>query len=126
MTNQAKPTLATSHADLLHVLNELVERDRAEAAECEFTDDEMSWLEEGRRAIANARALAATEFAEEIAISWHIDDVREIRPDLTDEQCREVLQQAERRHDASVGINWEVLAIHADDLFPKESEAQEP
>ena len=125
MTNQAKPTLATSHADLLHVLNELVERDRAEAAECEFTDDEMSWLEEGQRAIANARALASTELADEIAISWHIDDVREIRPDLTDEQCREVLQQAERRHDASVGINWEVLAIHADDLFPNESEAQE-
>ncbi|MGP8268402.1 MAG: hypothetical protein ACLQOQ_20885 [Beijerinckiaceae bacterium] len=125
MTNQAKPTLATSHADLLHVLNELVERDRAEAAECGFTDDEMSWLEEGQRAIANARALASTELADEIAISWHIDDVREIRPDLTDEQCREVLQQAERRHDASVGINWEVLAIHADDLFPNESEAQE-
>jgi hypothetical protein len=113
-----------SHADLLHVLNELVERDRAEAAECGFTDDEMSWLEEGRRAIAEARALASTEFADEITISWHIDDVREIRPDLTDEQCREVLQQAEHRHDASVGINWDVLAIHADDLFPKESEAQ--
>jgi hypothetical protein len=125
MTNQAKPTLATSHADLLHVLNELVERDRAEAAECGFTDDEMSWLEEGQRAIAEARALASTELADEIAISWHIDDVREIRPDLTDEQCREVLQQAERRHDASVGINWDVLAIHAEDLFPKESEAQE-
>ena len=125
MTNQAKPTLATSHADLLHVLNELVERDRAEAVECEFTDDEMSWLEEGRRAIANARALASTELADEIAITWHIDDVKEIRPDLTDEQCREVLQQADRRHDASVGINWDVLAIHADDLFPKESEAHQ-
>ncbi len=125
MTNQAKPTLATSHADLLHVLNELVERDRAEAAACGFTDDEMSWLEEGRRAIANARALASTELADEITISWHIDDVREIRPDLTAEQCREVLQQAERRHDASVGINWDVLAIHADDLFPKESDTQE-
>ena len=125
MTDQAKLTLATSHADLLHVLNELVERDRAEAAECGFTDDEMSWLEEGRRAIANARALASTELADEIAVTWHIEDVKEIRPDLTDDQAREVLQQAEDRHDAGIGITWDVLEIHADDLFPKESEAQD-
>ena len=78
MTNQAKPTLAASYADLLHVLNELVER-AVHAAGCGFTDDEMSWLEEGQRAIANARALASTELADEIAISRHIDDVREIR-----------------------------------------------
>ena len=125
MTNQAKPTLATSHADLLHVLNELVERDRAEAAACGFTDDEMSWLEEGQRAIAEACTIESTDLADEIAISWHIDDVKEIRPDLTDDQAREVLQQAKDRHDAGVGISWDVLAIHAEDLFPKESQEQE-
>ncbi len=58
--------------------------------------------------------------ADTIEISWHIDDVQEIRPDLTDAQAREVLDQAERRHDASIGITWDVLAIHADDLFPQE------
>ncbi len=56
--------------------------------------------------------------ADEIAIVWHIDDVKEVRPDLTDEQCRAVLRQADERHDATIGINWEVLEIHADDLFP--------
>ncbi len=41
--------------DLLEALTDLVERDRAEAASCGFTDDEMSWLEDARRAIAKAK-----------------------------------------------------------------------
>lgn len=44
------------HADLLDALTDLVERDRAEAAECGFSDDEMSWLDDARRAIAKATA----------------------------------------------------------------------
>ena len=39
------------------------------------------------------------------------------RPDLTDDQCWEVLQQAERRHDSEIGINWTVLISHADTLL---------
>jgi hypothetical protein len=45
--------------DLLHDLARLVERDRAEAAECGFTDDEMTWLEDARRTIAKAKGGAA-------------------------------------------------------------------
>ena len=41
--------------DLLDALTDLVERDRAEAAGSGFTDDEMSWLEDARRAIAKAK-----------------------------------------------------------------------
>jgi hypothetical protein len=51
--------LEASHAALFDALHDLVERDRAEAKECGFTDDEMSWLEEARRALANARAIRA-------------------------------------------------------------------
>ncbi len=51
--------LQASHAALFDALHDLVERDRAEAKECGFTDDEMSWLEEARRALANAQALRA-------------------------------------------------------------------
>jgi hypothetical protein len=57
--------------------------------------------------------------ADTIEISWHIDDVKEVRPGLTNAQARKVLEQAKRRHDATIGINWDVLAIHADDLFPR-------
>ncbi len=58
--------------------------------------------------------------ADSIEISWHIDDVKEVRPDLSEAQARDVLDQAKRRHDASIGITWDVLAIHADDLFPRQ------
>jgi hypothetical protein len=66
----------------------------------------------------NTMSKSKKKTADEIAIVWHIDDVKEVRPDLTDEQCRAVLRQADERHDATIGINWEVLEINADDLFP--------
>jgi hypothetical protein len=58
--------------------------------------------------------------ADTIEISWHIDDVKELRPDLSDAQARVVLEHARDQHDASIGINWDVLTFHADDLFPME------
>jgi hypothetical protein len=45
--------------DLLEALEELVERERAEAASNGFTDDEMAWLEDSRRAIRKAKGGAA-------------------------------------------------------------------
>ena len=47
--------LSLAAQDLLDALEELVARDRAEAAESGFTDDEMTWLEDARRAIAKAK-----------------------------------------------------------------------
>jgi hypothetical protein len=57
-----------------------------------------------------------------IAIVWHIDDVLQVRPELSREQAFEVLKQAKRYHDANVGINWEVLATHAEMLFAEREE----
>jgi hypothetical protein len=42
-------------ADLLDARQELVQRDRAEAAASRYTDDDMTWLEDTRRAIAFAK-----------------------------------------------------------------------
>ena len=53
-----------------------------------------------------------------IAIFWGIDDIKAIRSDLTDDQCMQVLHACDQRHDAETGINWLVLEIRADDLFP--------
>ncbi len=53
----------------------------------------------------------------EIAVIWCIEDVQEVRPDLTEDQCWEVLQNVKRNHDATIGINWEVLRCVADVLF---------
>ncbi len=54
-----------------------------------------------------------------IAVLWHISDVRAVRPDLTNDQCWEVLQNAKQHHDATVGISWETLTITAEVLFPE-------
>jgi hypothetical protein len=53
----------------------------------------------------------------QIALLRSIDDVREVRPDLTDRQAWEVLKQVERRHDATRGVTWETLGWTAQDLF---------
>ena len=56
---------------------------------------------------------------EEISIAWRIDDVAEIRPDLNDNQCFKVLSRANDSHDADIGINWNVLEICAEQLYPE-------
>ena len=52
-----------------------------------------------------------------IAIVWDIDLVKKVRPDLTDSQAWEVLEQVEVEHDRSLGITWQTLEIAAKDLF---------
>jgi hypothetical protein len=57
-----------------------------------------------------------------IAAIWCIEDVQAVRPDLTDDQAWEVLQDAQRKHDAMMGISWDTLEILADELFGPASE----
>jgi hypothetical protein len=57
-----------------------------------------------------------------LASLWHAEDVQSVRPDLTFDQSMEVLGQCKRQHDAGVGINWDVIRIHADSLFPRPEE----
>lgn len=54
-----------------------------------------------------------------IAISWCIDDLKWVAEDrgldvtgLTDDDFRDVLGIVVRRHDACIGINWDVLECH--------------
>jgi hypothetical protein len=54
-----------------------------------------------------------------VAAIWCIEDVQGIRPDLTDEQASEVLEEVGRKHDAEYGINWTTLECMADILFPE-------
>jgi hypothetical protein len=53
----------------------------------------------------------------EIAIVWNIHDVKEVRPDLTDDQAWEVLQQVERKQDVLVGVDQDLLRCVAEELF---------
>lgn len=54
---------------------------------------------------------------------WSASDIQNVRPDLTPEQARQVLDAVERHHDANIGVTWYVLQIHADELFPHTSDA---
>ena len=57
-----------------------------------------------------------------IAIIWCIDDVKSIRPDLSDDECMEVLRYEDSKHDASMGVSWDTLEWNADYLFPKKQQ----
>ena len=45
---------------------------------------------------------------------WHVEDVKSRRPDLSGEQCREVLRDLVKNHDAEIGINWDTIDYAAD------------
>ena len=55
-----------------------------------------------------------------IFIEWCIEDVKDVREDLDDDQAMEVLEYVKDRHDATMGITWETLQYAADHLFPEE------
>jgi len=60
----------------------------------------------------------------QITITWAVEDVLEIRPDLTEDQAMEVLENVEQNHDAEVGICWDTLAFWADSMF-RRAEAED-
>jgi hypothetical protein len=64
---------------------------------------------------------------QQIAHIWSIEDVQGIRPDLSDDQCWEVLQHVDHHKDAELGITWLTLEMASEHLFgdaPKIAESQ--
>lgn len=59
-----------------------------------------------------------------LADDWHIEDVKSLRPDLTDEQAVEVLEAVANNFDASLGITWFNFEFWADELFPEDQDEQ--
>ena len=59
-----------------------------------------------------------------IAVIWCIDDVRELRPDLSEDQAWEILQPVKDNHDAEYGIDWTTLEIFATDLYPEPASSE--
>ena len=53
----------------------------------------------------------------ELTIRWTIEDVKTLNPDLTDQQAEAVLKRTLRHHDAAVGINWDILQVHIDEVL---------
>jgi hypothetical protein len=71
-----------------------------------------------RREMSEEKKVPTTE----ISLKWDISDVKCRRPQLTKEQCGEVLDAVMDHHDASVGVNWDNLDFWADELFPMDED----
>lgn len=53
-----------------------------------------------------------------ILITWSLEHVKSVRPDLTDEQASNILEILYHCHDESFGINWDTVKTHCDDEYP--------
>lgn len=50
-----------------------------------------------------------------ITIHWDIEDVKSIAPTLTDQEAQAVLDRVKANHDATIGVNWDVISQAVDD-----------
>lgn len=57
-----------------------------------------------------------------LANDWHVDDVLNVRPDLTKGEAISVLELVADSFDANDGINWDVIEVCAEQLFPQEED----
>jgi hypothetical protein len=63
-----------------------------------------------------------------ISIQWSVLDVKQQLKDrnkkekLTLDDCREVLDRCLTRHDASIGLSWDIIDIHIDDVLEEKKE----
>ena len=61
----------------------------------------------------------------EIAIIWSVEDVMIECDWLTEEQAMEVLHDIKHNHDATIGINWDVIHYSAQWKYPQKKEAND-
>jgi hypothetical protein len=62
---------------------------------------------------------------DEIAIIWSVEDVMQECDWLTKEQALDVLHSIDHNHDATIGINWEVIYYNAEWMYPKPEESKD-
>lgn len=61
----------------------------------------------------------------EISITWRIEDVLKVRPELTELEASSVLECMQDGHDAMVDLNWDVIDIIADDLLYESAKTEQ-
>jgi acyl-homoserine lactone acylase PvdQ len=61
-----------------------------------------------------------------IEIKWSTDDVLmvadKMEVELSEKEADEILDRLLRYHDANVGINWDVIESHIEDLLIKQTD----
>jgi|GEM_PF-3724579 len=63
---------------------------------------------------------AAVIKGDALDITWTVEDVEKIRPDLTEEERRAVLQRVDRDQDSTHGVNFGSIETAAAQLFPND------
>jgi len=58
------------------------------------------------------------EKTETLIIKWNVEDVQSVRPDLNDGQANDVLYFLAENFDANTGVDWYVIVMAAQQLFP--------
>jgi Mg/Co/Ni transporter MgtE len=114
------PVNFLSVKDALHHFRDLDDDQAAEAMQCIAERIDCATDNLIRKLLHQQR---------QVAISWCIEDVLGLRPDLTADQAWEVLEQAKDEHDGENGITWAVLEFHAEMLFggaPETDEGGQP
>ena len=94
------------------IANDYVElsQDKIRAQRDEYIKICREWLE--------AKMTKKIEIADdEIAIIWSVEDIKTQCPWLSDDDAYEVLCRLDHKHDASIGINWDVIDITATIMF---------
>lgn len=57
-----------------------------------------------------------------VSITWSVDDVLTECPRLTRQDARRVLLTVVADHDATIGVNWDVIRAAAQRLFPQHAQ----
>jgi len=61
---------------------------------------------------------------DEIAVIWSVEDVMMECDWLTKDQALEVLHDIDHNHDATIGINWEVIHHNVEWRYPNPKYAE--
>ena len=56
---------------------------------------------------------------QKVDIDWSVENMQKIRPDLSEEQALDVLENVYNYHDPNVDVCWDTLSFWAESLFPQ-------
>lgn len=85
---------------------------------------ELSKLLEHIQGKTNVSTDLEKKMIRSIGIIWAIDDVLEVRPDLSEEQAAHVLKEVQIEHNASIGVNWDFIDFITEELYAKPDDSE--
>ena len=127
MTEKKRYNIKVTESHLFWGVLEVEAESEEEAREIAAEDFQVNWsdseLLERDTQIVTENGPARAPRVITLRSSIDIDDVKEVRPDLTDPQACEVLEGVE--HYCEGSVTWDELKWIADELFPDAPQSHE-